>query len=149
MKLSSTLSIKAPRVDVFSVFSDIPSASERITGIKQLEVLSEAKSGQGVRWRETRVMFGQEATEEMEITRFDEPNSYVVEAESHGTHYTSRFSFVEDGGGATRVTWEFEGKPERRRGVDVLHFHDGNIIKKLTYSKTTLHIDGKRVRLSP
>jgi len=42
----------------------------------------------------------------------------------------------------------FEGKPECRRGVDVLHFQDGKIIKKLTYSKTTLTIDGETVRMS-
>jgi len=42
----------------------------------------------------------------------------------------------------------FEGKPEKRRGVDVMHFKDGKIIKKLTYSKTTIEIDGKTVRLS-
>jgi ketosteroid isomerase-like protein len=42
-----------------------------------------------------------------------------------------------------------EGKPEKRRGVDVMHFKDGKIIKKLTYSKTTLEIDGQRARLLP
>ncbi|UCH23633.1 MAG: nuclear transport factor 2 family protein [Deltaproteobacteria bacterium] len=42
----------------------------------------------------------------------------------------------------------FEGKAEKRRGVDVLHFRDGKIIKKLTYSKTTIEIDGERVQLS-
>ena len=42
----------------------------------------------------------------------------------------------------------FEGKPESRRGVDVIRFEDGKIIEKLTYSKTTLEIDGARVRLS-
>ena len=41
-----------------------------------------------------------------------------------------------------------EGKLETRRGVDVLHFKDGKIIKKLTYSKTTIEIEGKRVALS-
>ncbi|MFH1481142.1 MAG: nuclear transport factor 2 family protein [Pseudomonadota bacterium] len=40
-----------------------------------------------------------------------------------------------------------EGRPEKRRGVDVLHFKDGKIIKKLTYSKTTIEIDGKRIPL--
>jgi ketosteroid isomerase-like protein len=43
----------------------------------------------------------------------------------------------------------FEGKPEKRRGVDVIHFQDGKIIQKLTYSKTTVEIDGAKVRLSP
>jgi len=52
-----------------------------------------------------------------------------------------------------RLEWSssergYEGRPERRRGVDVLHFQDGKIIRKLTYSKTTIEIDGKRVRLS-
>ena len=42
----------------------------------------------------------------------------------------------------------YEGTPEKRRGVDVLHFQDGKIIKKLTYSKTTIDIDGERVSLS-
>jgi len=42
-----------------------------------------------------------------------------------------------------------EGKIEKRRGVDVLHFEDGKIIRKLTYSKTTIEIDGQRVRLLP
>ena len=42
-----------------------------------------------------------------------------------------------------------EGRPEKRRGVDVMHFKDGKIIRKLTYSKTTLEIDAQRVRLLP
>ncbi len=42
----------------------------------------------------------------------------------------------------------YEGRPERRRGVDVLHFEDGKIIRKLTYSKTTIEIDGERISLA-
>ena len=41
----------------------------------------------------------------------------------------------------------YEGKPEKRSGIDVLHFLDGKIIKKLTYSKTTVEIDGERFSL--
>jgi ketosteroid isomerase-like protein len=41
----------------------------------------------------------------------------------------------------------YEGKPEKRRGLDVIHFQDGKIIKKMSYSKTTLEIDGKRIPL--
>ena len=41
----------------------------------------------------------------------------------------------------------YEGKPEQRRGLDVIHFRDGKIFRKSTYSKTTLEIDGKRVKL--
>jgi hypothetical protein len=42
----------------------------------------------------------------------------------------------------------YEGRSEMRRGVDVLHFREGKIIQKLTYSKTTVEIDGERVRLT-
>ncbi len=41
----------------------------------------------------------------------------------------------------------FDGGRERRRGVDVIHFRDGKIINKITYSKTCLDIDHKRVLL--
>jgi ketosteroid isomerase-like protein len=42
----------------------------------------------------------------------------------------------------------YENRPETRRGVDILHFGDGKIIQKLTYTKSTIEIDGQRVRLS-
>ena len=42
----------------------------------------------------------------------------------------------------------FKGKPEIRRGVDVLHLMEGKIYKKFTYSKTTIQIDKFQVLLS-
>ncbi|MBW2061941.1 MAG: nuclear transport factor 2 family protein [Deltaproteobacteria bacterium] len=42
----------------------------------------------------------------------------------------------------------YEGKPERRYGVDVIHFKDGKIIRKSTYSRTTVEIQGERIRLT-
>ncbi len=40
-----------------------------------------------------------------------------------------------------------EGKPEKRRGVDVIHFKNGKIISKNTYSKTSVEINGERQTL--
>jgi len=42
----------------------------------------------------------------------------------------------------------FRGKREMRRGVDVIHFNDGKIILKCTYSKTTIEINGCSVKLT-
>lgn len=42
----------------------------------------------------------------------------------------------------------YKGKPEVRSGVDVLHFLDGKIYKKYSYSRTTLMIDGEPAILS-
>lgn len=52
-----------------------------------------------------------------------------------------------------RLEWtsfekDFKGQPETRRGVDVLHFLDGKIIKKYSFSKTSIEINSKTVLLS-
>lgn len=41
----------------------------------------------------------------------------------------------------------YQGKREKRRGLDVMHFKDGKMIRKSTYCKTALEIDGSRVKL--
>lgn len=43
----------------------------------------------------------------------------------------------------------YAGRPEKRRGVDVIHFKGGRIIEKLTYCKTRIEIDGRRISLTP
>ena len=75
-----------------------------------------------------------------------------------GFRFTTEDLFVDEVEQKVLYRWYFdwpsmekgyEGKPERRRGVDIICFKDGKIIEKLTYSKTTLEIDGKRVKLCP
>ncbi len=41
----------------------------------------------------------------------------------------------------------FENQTEMRKGLDVLHLKNGKIINKLTYTKTTIEIDNKRLPL--
>lgn len=74
-----------------------------------------------------------------------------------GFRFTEEETFVDEAQQKALYRWQldwpsfekgYEGKPEARRGVDVIHFKDGKIFKKLTYSKTTLLIDGKRIRLT-
>jgi hypothetical protein len=110
MKISMTERIIAPQERVFGLFADLDGAPGRIAGITKLERLTVGPVGVGTRWRETRVMFGKEATEEMEFTVFEPPRRYVVEAESHGMHYRSEYQF-EPAGGATDVHMTFEGRP--------------------------------------
>ena len=43
----------------------------------------------------------------------------------------------------------FEGLPEKRRGVDVIHFKEGKIFRKTTFIKTAVEINGSRLQLSP
>jgi carbon monoxide dehydrogenase subunit G len=108
--LTVSLPVAAPCERVFEVFTALDKAVERIPGIVALEVLSEGPFGVGTRWRETRVMFKKEATEEMWVSACDPPRSYNVDAESHGMRYSTTFTFVPEGDG-TRVTWAFTGTP--------------------------------------
>lgn len=41
----------------------------------------------------------------------------------------------------------FKGKPEIRRGVDVMHFEDQKVIQKHSYSKTTIQIEETMITL--
>ena len=110
-KFTTRRRINAPRSRVFAVFTDFASAGDRIRGIKSLEVLTDGPVGSGTRFRETREMFGKEATEEMEITVFEPDARYRVEAESHGCKYLTTFEF-EERDGATDMTMVFEGVAE-------------------------------------
>ena len=106
-----TRRIAAPRAEVFTCFSDLRNAAQRVKAIRKLEVLTEDPIGKGTVFRETRVMFGREHTETMSITRFDPDRSYEVGCESHGCRYRSVFTFVDADDRATDVTMLFEGTP--------------------------------------
>lgn len=110
MMITVSKRIHAPVERVFEVFTDLRAAPERVQGIKALEVLTDGPIGKGTRFRETRVMFGKEATEVMEITEFRPNEMYAVEAESCGCHYRSELHFRGDGG-ATDVRMTFGGTP--------------------------------------
>lgn len=105
--------IAAPPDAVWAVFTDLPRSAERLTAVDAVEILSDGDGdgdfGVGTRWRETRTMFGKQATEEMEVTAVDPQRSYTVEAESRGTHYVSRFDFTPTGD-STDVTFTFSGE---------------------------------------
>ncbi len=77
--------------------------------------------------------------------------------ENHGGfRFTEEETFVDEKEQKVPYRWlpewpsfekGYEGRLEKRRCADVFHFQDGKIIKKLTYSKTTIEIDGERLHL--
>ena len=102
--------IAAPPDRVFRIATDLENIAATMSGIDSAEVLTDGPFGEGTRWRETRTLYGRQATEEMWVTGFDPPRSYVVEAESHGAHYRSEITFAPEGAG-TRVTFVFGARP--------------------------------------
>ena len=107
--LSVTRSIAASPDHVWDVFTDLAQSVDRLSAVNSVEILTEGAFGIGTRWRETRTMFGREATEEMKVTQVDPGRSYTAEAASHGSHYVSRFDFAPTVSG-TDVTFSFSGE---------------------------------------
>ena len=101
--------IAAPRDKVFDKLIDYPSFADTFSAIKKAEVLTEGEIGVGTRFRETRLMFGKEATEEMTIAEFDRPSRIVYTAASHGCSYRTAHELIEKDGG-TELSLTFEGK---------------------------------------
>lgn len=110
-RLTLTRHVNAPLDRTFEVFSDLRGAPDRIPEIVSLEILTEGDVGVGTRFKETRKMFGKEATEEMEITAFDPPRAYAVECESCGAIYRSGFTFSPAAQGGTDVQMEMVVTP--------------------------------------
>ena len=97
--------VAAPVERTFDAFTDFEHAAENVRAIESLEILGGGPVAVGMRFRETRVMFKREATEEMEITALERPDRVAVGGESCGTRFLTEFRFTPEGGG-TRVELE-------------------------------------------
>ncbi len=102
--------IEAPVERVFAAFCDLHRAAEIIPAIKRIEVLTDGPMRVGTRWRETRVMFGKEATEEMEIAALEPNRSYTVRGVSCGAEFVTEIRFT-NLVAATLVEMELRTRP--------------------------------------
>lgn len=102
--------VKAPPHEVFAVMSDFPNCSKYCSQIKRVEMLTEGPIGKGTRFRETRVMFGRESTEEMMVADFDPPRSYTITGESCGARFVTVMSVEPDDQGS-RIRMTMDWKP--------------------------------------
>ena len=99
--------IAAAQGPVWDAITDLAGMQHVLSSVSKVEVLTEGAFGVGTRWRETRRMFGKDATEEMWVTASEPPERYVVEAESHGSHYISEWALRADGPVTTTVRMTF------------------------------------------
>lgn len=102
--------IGAPPADVFALMTGFEKGAETIRAITKVEMLTPGPVGNGTRFRETRVMFGKEASEVMEVREFEPPRRFVLAAESHGCRYRTELLF-EPAGSGTRVSMLFSAVP--------------------------------------
>ena len=112
MQVTLSQKINAPLRTVFTVFTDFMNMEKNLSGVKRIDFLEgEGQPIVGMCWRETREIFGKEATEEMCISSIDAPHTYEVTAHSHGMIYKSTFNFKKAGKG-TLVSLQFDGFPQ-------------------------------------
>jgi hypothetical protein len=97
---------------LFAAASDFANAPSRISGIKKMEMLTQGPAGVGTKFRETRVMFGREATETMEVVAFEPGRSYTLRAMSCGCEYTTKVSVEPTGGNASEISFDFASVPQ-------------------------------------
>ena len=131
MTVDVEVPVNAPKERVWRIISDIENADRTISGIESIEVLEKPnESILGLKWKETRKMFGQTATETMTVTDLEDGTAYVTEAASHGSHYRSRVWVVDDGAGS-RVGMSFSGRPTSTL-TRILYLPMGLLMKSAT-----------------
>lgn len=112
MEITVSRDIAAPPASVWEVITNVDRYADVLSGVQRVERLDDGTGfGVGTRWRETRTMFGREATEEMEVAAVDPGTGYTVVADSRGTVYTSGFHLEDAGEGRSRLTMTFGAAP--------------------------------------
>lgn len=112
MEIKTQTLINASKEKVWQVISNIENAKDNISAIQNIEVLEKPENGLiGLKWVETRIMFGKSATETMWITHAEENQYYQTRAESHGAIYISKLS-LEEKENQTELTMSFKGEAQ-------------------------------------
>ncbi len=113
MNVDVAITIAAPALKVWEVTTNIERAAETISAIESVEILERPLEGLiGLKWRETRVMFGKRETETMWVTAAQALSYYEVEARNHGTRYLSRFDVEPLSEQSTRLRMTFTAQAQ-------------------------------------
>lgn len=97
MEIKAQVLIDDTKESVWNVITDIEGSVNTIGGIEKIEILeTQPDTLVGLKWRETRTMFGQTATEVMWITDAVENEYYTTRAESHGAIYKTELRVSEN-----------------------------------------------------
>ena len=124
--------INASKAAIWAAITNIENASEIISGIEHIEVIEKPANGLvGLKWRETRMLFGKPATVEKWITDAAESAFYTTRAEEGGFVFVSTMRIAESGGGMT-LTSAHETRPQgivaRLQSLPMFLFKD--VVKK-------------------
>lgn len=112
MILEEQVTINGSKEAIWAVIADIENAPAIVSTNEKVEILERSENGLvGLKWRETRTLFGKTATEVMWITDAAENEFYKTRAESHGFIYISTTSISEQDG-SNSLTMTHESRPQ-------------------------------------
>ena len=129
MRIQVAIDIRAESQKIWNTISDVNSWQSMIRGIEKIEVLNQSKKGlMGLKWKETRILFGKSATEIMWVTAVEPGKGYTVNAESHGARYITEIN-IEEKTDCCRLIQEFQSIPQTL-GAKILGLIFGAMMKK-------------------
>src|SRR5690349_8625941 len=112
MLVEAQVTINGSKAAVWTAITDIENAANIISGIEHIEVLAKPAHGLvGLRWRETRILFGKPATVEKWITDAAENAFYTTRAEDGGFVFVATMRISESSDGVA-LTSAHETKPQ-------------------------------------
>jgi hypothetical protein len=110
--VEAAVTVNGLKAAIWAAITNIENASAIISGIQKTEIVAKPANGLvGLRWRETRMLFGKPATVEKWITDAAENEFYTTRAEDSGFVFltTTRIS---DSSGRMTLTSSHETKPQ-------------------------------------
>jgi len=110
MKMLLDTKVDASKEKVWQIISNIEGSADVISGIEGIEILDKPTNGLvGLKWEETRIMFGKTATEVMWITESEKNQHYKTRAEGPGVIYETTLAVADDGP-KTSLSMQFESE---------------------------------------
>lgn len=112
MFVEAQVPINGSRAAVWAAITNIEKASEFISGIMKIEILQKPASGLvGLKWRETRMLFGKPTGVDKWITEAVENEFYKTSAEDSGFVFDTTMRISEGSGGMTLIS-SHETRPQ-------------------------------------
>src|SRR5512132_3136848 len=112
MLVEAQVTINGSKAAIWAAITNIANASETISGIENIEVLEKPANGLvGLRWRETRMLFGKPTTVEKWITEAAENEFYTTRAEDGGCVFLTSMRISERSGSMT-LSSSHDSKPQ-------------------------------------
>jgi hypothetical protein len=110
--VEAQVTVNGSKAAIWAAITNIENASAIISGIENIEVLEKPANGLvGLKWRETRMLFGKPATAEKWITDAAENEFYKTRAEDNGFVFLSTIRISESSGRIT-LTSSHESQPQ-------------------------------------